>query len=557
MNNLGKKNDMREIMYFVLFVFFIIPLTKLEAQNKDFDYYLTGLPFKMPKIELPVFPEKTFNILDYGANGNGQVLNTDMFKKTIDACSKAGGGTVLVPPGVWLTGPIQLESNINLHLEKGALILLSRNHEEFPIIKYPGSSKYSAASPVYGFNLENIAITGEGIIDGSGDTWRPVKKSKTTVSQWRGLLASGGVVSSDGQMWWPSKEAMDGEAYLKKMESENKKLTPEDYLHVRDFLRPYMILLINCKNVLLDGPTFENSPKFVFYPNRCENVVIRNIKVLNEWYAQNGDGIDISACKNVLIYNCTLSVGDDGICMKSSKSSRDGNEAALQNIVIADCVVYHAHGGFVIGSNTDGGMKNISVKNCNFIGTDIGLRFKSVRGKGGLVEDIYVDNIFMKDIVNQAILFDTYYEVSQKEGEEQKVEVNDKTPRFQKFYISNVVCNGAKNAVTITGLPEMPIKDINLKNITISAKTGFASKEAENINLANVKIYPSKGAVYTLENSKNFTFDNVLCPQGTNVFMKLDGKETGNIQIKNSDLVPAKTPIEYGKDVKQDAVIKN
>ncbi len=536
---------------------FLININVYSQDNiqNEVNSYLKNLPFDMPAITVPHFPDRVFNIINYGAVGDGYTLNTKSINEAITDCSDKGGGKVIVPPGLWLTGPIELKSNVNLHLEKGALLMLSKNHADYPMLKFPGSGKVTAASPVYGYKLNNVAITGEGIIDGSGETWRPVKKSKTTASQWKSITASGGSISEDGRMWWPSKEAMKGENYLKNLFKEKKRPSTEDFLPVKDYLRPYMILLVKCKNVLFEGPTFENSPKFIMYPNRCENLILRNLKILNEWWAQNGDGIDISACKNVLVYKCVISVGDDGICMKSSKSTKNGSEAALQNIVIADNVVYHAHGGFVIGSNTDGGMKNISVKNCDFIGTDIGLRFKSVRAKGGLVEDIYVDSVFMKDIANQAILFNTYYEVSRMRQEEQKFAVNEKTPRFRNFYITNIVCNGAKNAIEITGLPEMPIKDISLKNITISATRGFSSENAENINLNNVKIIPGKGPVYTLENSKDITLDSIYCPGGTNTFMKLNGNKNQNILVKHSVISGAKTPVEYANGASSNSVI--
>jgi len=509
----------------------------------------------MPEMTIPVFPDRSVNIREFGAVGDGQFLNTEVFAKAIEACTKQGGGKVIVPPGIWLTGPIVLQSNINLHLEKGALILLSRNHKDFPIIHVPSSKNFMVTTPIFGANLENVAVTGEGIIDGSGDTWRQVKKAKTTEAQWKDLVASGGVISSDGSMYWPTREAMEGEEYLKKLRSLNKPLTETDYEPARDFLRPNLVQFQKCKNVLLDGPTFQNSPKFVLYPSQCENVVIRNIKVLNEWWAQNGDGIDISACKNVLIYNCMVNAGDDGICMKSSRGQATDTVPNLQNIVISDCVVYHAHGGFVIGSNTDGGMRNISVNNCNFISTDVGLRFKSSRGRGGVVENIYVSNIFMKGIATQAILFDTYYE-STSETNSRQFEVNEKTPRFRKFYISNIFCSGAAQAVKITGLPEMPIQDIELKDAVIEADKGFTSLEAKNIRLTNVNIIPASGVVYELKNSADFVLRNLACPKNTELFMMLDGKSTSNIQLIGTDVTWAKKAIEFGNDVDHSALIK-
>jgi polygalacturonase len=284
-------------------------------------------------------------------------------------------------------------------------------------------------------------------------------------------------------------------------------------------------------------------------------MIIRNIKVLNEWWYQNGDGIDINGGKNILICNCTVNAGDDGICMKSSKSSNYKHYPALQNVVISNCLVYQGHGGFVIGSNTDGGMKNISVSNCNFIGTDIGLRFKSSRNKGGLVENIFINTIYMKDIVNEAILFDTYYETSGNQKQTLQP-VNEKTPRFQKFHISNITCIGAGQAVTITGLPEMPVQDIELNNITITAEKGFASTDAQNIRMNEVNIMPVRSPVYSLNNSKDFVLQSLECPANTAIFMKLEGKDTENIQLIHTDLSKAQTKIESGKEVSIRALIQ-
>lgn len=225
----------------------------------------------------------------------------------------------------------------------------------------------------------------------------------------------------------------------------------------------------------------------------------------------------------------------------------------MQNIVIADCIAYFGHGGFVIGSNTDGGVKNISVKNCNFIGTDIGLRFKSARDRGGLVENIYIKNIYLKDIVNEAILFDTYYENSPVE--EQKVTVTETTPRFEKFYLDSIYCVGAEQAVFVRGLPEMPVREINLSNAVLSADKGFESKSASNFIIKNVKIVPKADIVFSLEMCKDFLIENVTCPNDVNVFMKVRGKEVENIRIVNTDLSPARVPVEYGSTSCQNAVI--
>jgi polygalacturonase len=520
---------------FIPFIFSFACANKVAAQDKDAAWYIANAPFKMPEVIRPIFPEKEFSITDYGAIGDGQTLNTDAFSKTISACSAAGGGTVIVPKGLWLTGPIELKSNINLCVERGALIQFTKDHTQYPIIKASSkSSSYVPASPIYGYDLKNIAITGEGIIDGAGESWRPVKKEKTTASQWKDFTSSGGVVSNDGKIWWPTKEALDGEQYLKDLKKKKGELTAEDFLPARDYLRPYMLYLVNCENILIKDVTIRNSPKFVFYPNSCTNLTMDHVNIFNEWWAQNGDGIDISRCKNVLIYNCTVSAGDDGICMKSSGSKNDDAHPNLENVVIAKCVVYHAHGGFVIGSNTDGGMQNIFVTDCDFIGTDVGIRVKSNAGRGGLVKNIFIKNIFMHDIVHEAISFNTYYEdmPAGKIKSNGSNIIKDKTPNFTDFYFDSIYCNGAETAISITGLPEMPVSKINFKNVIISAGKGFEAMDAADIYLDKVKIITQHDPVYLLNNVKNITVTNAYRPVGSKIFYKANGETSG---VKISD----------------------
>ncbi len=484
---------MKRTFFFIALAFSAVAF----SQTKDEAFYIKSAPFKMPAVVQPIFASKTFSIKDYGATSDGQTLNTAAFQQTIAACSKAGGGKVVVPAGLWLTGPIQLQSNINLVVERGALVQFTPDRTQYPIIQMGSSKSFVVASPIYGYDLKNVAITGDGILDGAGESWRPVKKSKVTASEWKDLTSTGVVVKD---VWWPSNEAANGEDYLKALKN-NKNLSAADYLPARDFNRPYMVYLIGCENVLLEGVTIRNSPKFVFYPNSCTNLTMRRVNIFNEYWAQNGDGIDISACKNVLIYACNVSAGDDGICMKSS-GAKSPNEARLENVVVAGCNVYHGHGGFVIGSNTDGGMNNIYVADCNFIGTDIGIRVKSNAGRGGLVHNIFIKDIFMTNILHEAISFDTYYEdiTAGKDAKDVRTTVRDKTPLFTDFYLTNIFCRGAETAISITGLPEMPVQKINFDNVVISANKGYVAKDAKEINQKGVKIILADGKQDMLKN---------------------------------------------------------
>ncbi|HMI62351.1 MAG TPA: glycoside hydrolase family 28 protein, partial [Puia sp.] len=373
-----------------------------QPSERTIAWYQAHCPFPMPEVVRPSFPDRDFRLVDYGATGDGKALNTAAFQKAIEACSAAGGGRIVIPSGKWLTGPIELRSHVDLHLEAGAEILFTSDHRQYfsPV-----------TSPISGRDLEDIAITGSGFFDGAGDSWRPVKKSKQTEAQWRSLLASGGTLSSDGEIWWPGRE------------------TPNSP-------RPNMVSLVNCRRVLIQGVTIRNSPKFAFCPNNCTDLTMDSATIYNDWWAQNGDGIDISACKKVVIYKCVVNAGDDGICMKSSGARPDG--PALENVLIAGCTVGRAHGGFVIGSNTDGGMAHIFVSDCLFSGTDVGLRFKSNRGRGGLVKDIFIQDISMRDIVREAVLFGTYYEDMPAGAikDPNKAAPIDKIPEFRDFHIS-------------------------------------------------------------------------------------------------------------------------
>ena len=284
-------------------------VTAASAQSSLDPRTLTAdLPFAMAPVALPRIPARTCRITDHGARGDGATLNTEAIAAAIDACSKAGGGRVVVPRGIFLTGPIELKSRIDLHLERGALLRFSPRFELYPLVRasYEGGDRVKARSPIWAKGAEDIAITGEGVIDGSGQAWRPVKKFKMTANQWKALVASGGVVDASGENWWPSREAMNGEATVKALDARGPGVPLAEYAAAREFLRPVMISLVECRRVLLDGPTFQNSPAWNIHPLLCEDMVIRNITVLNPWYSQNGDGLDLDSCRRVIVHNCTV-----------------------------------------------------------------------------------------------------------------------------------------------------------------------------------------------------------------------------------------------------------
>jgi polygalacturonase len=513
---------------------------------------------KLPVITAPKFKKDTISLLKQAAMPDGYTLNTKSIQATIDAVNRKGGGVALIPAGLWLTGPIVLKSNVNLYLADGATLLFTTDKSQYPLVEanWEGLPQMRNQSPISAANAVNIGITGKGIIDGNGDVWRAVKSDKLTATQWKKKIESGGVLGDDKKTWYPSDafyKASKGPA------NPGQILPGRDagyYAGVKDFLRPNLLLLTSCKLVLLEGVTFQNSPAWCLHPLMCENLTVRNVFVKNPWYAQNGDGIDAESCKNVLIENCTFDVGDDGLCMKSGRDE-DGRKRGMpvENVIIRDCTVYSSHGGFVIGSEMSGGARNIYVSNCSFIGADIGLRFKTTRGRGGVVENIYVKDIYMKDIPAEAILFDMYYMAKDpvvlagEKRELPKVEmkvVDETTPQFRNFYISNVYCNGAEKGIFVRGLPEMHVKNVVLENMVLQADKGIDVQEATGITFKNIKIISKEtNPVIDVVQSDKLLFDNITYKDGSELLFRISGERSKNISIKNTDASKAKEKIKY------------
>ena len=480
-----------------------------------------NLPFDMPRVEQPSFPAYEVNITAFGAKSGGVVLNTEAINNAIKDVNAKGGGKVIIPEGLWLSGPIEILSNVNLYTEKNALVLFTGDFEAYPIIEtsFEGLETRRCQSPISARNAENIAITGHGVFDGAGDAWRPVKKEKLTDRQWNNLLKSGGVVDAAGKIWYPTAGALKGAMATKEFNNPEGIKTDEEWSEIRPWLRPVLLSFAKCKKVLLEDVTFKNSPNWCLHPLSCESITINRVKVFNPWYSQNGDALDLESCKNAIITNCTFDAGDDAICIKSGKNE-DGRRRGepCQNVIVKNNTVFHGHGGFVVGSEMSGGVKNVYVTDCTFLGTDVGLRFKSTRGRGGVVEGIYINNIYMIDIPNEPLLFDLFYggkgpnEVTAEDEAKQDMTllpVTEETPAFRDIHISNVYCKGAGRAMFFNGLPEMPIENVTVKDVLISdAKEGVVISQAVNVAMENIKIdVKDNGTQLRISNAKDIKVD--------------------------------------------------
>lgn len=438
---------------------------------------------------------RIFNIRDLGGDPTGSELCTDLINSSIEQASAEGGGVIYFTSGNYLTAAIHLKSNITIEIESGATLLFSddfNNYLPFVKMRWEGVFMNSLSPLFYAKGAENIIIKGGGKIDGQGFKWWA--ESIRIINE---IKAHGKTLSTNKlqQMWLDANKDIKVEPYYKN--------TLE-----RKFFRPPFIQFLECKNILIEGITITNSPFWTVNPEGCENLVIDGITIYNPWAdpkGHNTDGINPSSCRNVRISNSFISTGDDCITLKSGRDK----EARVygrpcENITITNCIMLTGHGGVVIGSEMSGGVKKVTISNCVFNGTDAGIRLKSSRGRGGIVEEIRVDNIIMNDIQKNAFIFDLFYDKDSKEEV-----VSDRTPIFRNIHISNVTGNNVKKVGYITGINEMPISEISFSNVNIVANEGFTANTASNIQFNNVDFAVKKGASFSFNNCKNIVLDNV------------------------------------------------
>lgn len=419
---------------------------------------------------------ETYNIRELGADPKGKVKCTELINETIQKASQAGGGTIYFPAGTYRTGAITLQSNITLQIEAGATLSFSTDFEDylpFREIRWEGIFMKTFSPLIYAKGVENIAIKGEGTLEGNGKAWwEEVKKQQYKV--W----GDGEIKKPNRlqQMWLDQNADLQVESYYEKSLQHR-------------FFRPPFIQFLECNHIVIEGVTILNSPFWTINPVGCDDLVVHGVKITNPDDGWNTDGINPSSCSNVRISDCFISVGDDCITIKSGRDF-DGRKYAkpCENITVTNCIMLAGHGGVVIGSEMSGGVRNVTISNCVFNGTDAGIRLKASRGRGGVVESIRVDNIVMRNISKNAFIFNLFYDKTSK------VEaVTERTPVFRNVHISNVTGIDVKKVGFITGIEEMPISEISFDNLNMTAQEGFTAETASNLHFTNISIATEKG----------------------------------------------------------------
>jgi len=494
--------------------------------GKDSDFGKTvavDAPFEMPLLHTPSFPDLTFDVRDYGAVADGKTKNTAAFKAAIDDCAKAGGGTVLVGAGTWLTGAIRLQSNVNLHIQKEAQVRFSADFGDYlPAVftRYEGTECYNYSPLIYANGCTDIAITGSGTLDGNGKAWW----------QWRELHRDGPV----------------------KLYEMTKGMPVMDRVFADQIpgLRPSFIQPINCRNVFIEGVTVRSGPMWTIHPAYCENVIVRNVTLSTR--GPNNDGINPDSCRNVLIEHCNFDTSDDAIAIKSGKNE-DGWRVGrpCENVVIRHCrfgLGAPCDGVVSVGSEMSGGVRNVYIHDCFFDQTVRGFRIKSKRGRGGFVENVYLHNITTARIGGEPVLLNTFY------GSDSLQAFTARPPVFRNIHISSIRCQYAENAARIVGLPEQPIQNLTFEDFSVAAENGLACSDVEGLTLNGLNITAEKKPLISLKNCRDVVINRAACPEGTDVFLRLEGENSKNIRIRETDLSRAKEDIVFGPGVAPETV---
>jgi polygalacturonase len=430
-----------------------------------------------------------FNVMDYGAHNDGSASSTEAIRSAIQAANAAGGGTVYFPPGNYITGPIELVNNLVLNIDAGATVRFPATKLPFTKGRQQGIECLTPVPLIGGRYLQNVTITGRGVLTTDNAEWMKLMP--------RTRRSGSDPGSANGPNWQRLLQ-----------ELEVKTPAPDEfYEKAAPELRPSFVRTMDSTNVLIEGVHFIGSSMWTIHLLYTDNAVVRNV-IVEAYPGVHTDGIAVDSSSNVRISDCYIDAGDDGIVIKSGKDA-DGRRVnkPTENVSIANCSVHHAHGAVTIGSEIAGGIRNLVADNITCDGTQMGVRIKSRRGRGGFVEDVRFNNWTMRN-VGQAINVTSYY-MMEGEVRTSAQPVSEKTPVFRNIAISHMTINGARVAINVEGLPEMPIKGLRVNDVIASAKTGMKASNTEALELHNVQVNADSGPAFLIHDSTELELDGV------------------------------------------------
>lgn len=501
----------------------------------------------------------TFNIQDFGAVPDGTTKDTAAIARAVAAAHAAGGGTIVFPAGRYLTGSIQLESNLTLDLEPGSELLYSSDPADSPIVpsRFEDTTAFVRAPLIYANGKENIAIVGRGTLNGQGRLW------------WWRLGSRWGRAPSPAQ----ADLARTGRAAWLKLYDRiqaGESVSAADFTQADEYLRPTLVQPYNCKNFQLVGVTLTESPMWMFNPLYSDNVEVRGVTFQSD--GPNTDGIDVDSCRNVRISDCFFRTGDDCIVIKSGRDA-DGRRVhrPCEFITITNCVMYNGHGAITIGSETSGDVRDVTASNIVSKGTDYGIRIKSMRGRGGVVENVRCDNFIIEDSGRTATDrgAKSAIEITLLYGPSHPEPLSERTPIFRNFAFSNITIVNATQVMAIHGLEEKSIDGLRFSDIQASGRIGLVCDYARDVEMHHVRIDATAGSAFSFDHTHDLVLDDVTSHAplagtpvirlagsgpvwlhasralpGTGTFLQWDGpRPAGSLRLADNDLSDASVPV--------------
>lgn len=476
---------------------------------------------RLASFSVPTFPKRSVDIASFGAVGDGLADCSGAIADAIDAIHAKGGGTVRIPAGTWFTGRIELKNNVKLHLEEGTVLRFSDDPRRYlpPVfVRAFGQECFNYSPLIYARDCSRIAITGNGIIEGQGDRWWGLAKAESkAVSRLYDQVLAGIPV---GQRRFGTET---------------------------DPIRPTLIGFVNCSDVLLEGfSVTQGGPLWTTHLAYCTRSTIRSVKI-DTAEGPNNDCIVLDSCQNVLIENCDLRSRDDCIAIKSGLNE-DGWRVArpTQDVTIRNIRATGGQAAIAIGSEMSGGVRNVIVEQISIDNVEFGIRFKAARGRGGTIENVYVDDVKMNHILGDAIQLTTDHSAY--------LSPEGKNPTIRNIVFEHIRCADAKYATRLVGLPDRCIEDILFRDVELNADQGFQCYSAQRIHLNQTRVNAKNGAAFSLRDTRGVYINGLHQPPTDRVYLDLRGRLTRDVRLNGEATDAVRPVIVLGVDVPRDAI---